>query len=347
MRARAGRNGRNAKIFPPPQRVAVLRALQVGDLLCAVPALRALRSSLPEARIVLIGLPWARWFVQRFASYLDDFLELPGFPGLPEREFDHEMFPAFLAEAHAHRFDLVLQMHGSGALTNPLAALLGAERVAGYHEPGSFCPDPSLFLETVRGPEPEVRRWVRLVEHVGYRSCGEDLEFPVWEKDRLELRRRLGSSESSAFICVHPGGRSAERRWPADRFAEVADRISGWGFPIVLTGGPGEEEIGREVAARMRAPALDTIGKLSLGGLAALVERAALVVCNDTSVSHIAAALRVPSVVITVASDPGRWAPLDTQRHRIVDGPREDATERVLQEAEYGISGGGIELKFS
>ncbi len=309
----------------------MLRALALGDLLCAVPALRAFRAAFPEAEIVLVALGWARAFAERFDRYVDGFLELPGFPGLAESEPRVDELPAFLSRAQAMRFDLAVQLHGSGAVTNPLAVLLGARRTAGFYTPGSYCPDEELFV-----PYPdaghEIHRLLRLPEALGLPLRGDELEFPLTGADRGELAGAAPTLARGTYACIHPGARLPSRRWPPERFAAVADVLAARGLDVVLTGSAGEAPLTREVAARMHAPALDLAGATSLGALAALLEGARLLVSNDTGVSHVAAALRVPSVVVVTASDPERWAPLDRELHRAV--VRLDAPEPVTAEAD-------------
>jgi ADP-heptose:LPS heptosyltransferase len=122
-------------------------------------------------------------------------------------------------------------------------------------------------------------------------------------------------------VCLHAGARLRSRRWAPERFAEVGDALARLGWQVVLTGSAEEAHLTRRVTEAMLMPATDLAGKTSLGGMAALIGRARLIVCNDTGVSHIAAALGTPSVVITMASDPNRWAPLDRDRHTAIYAP--------------------------
>ncbi len=117
-----------------PRRIAIFRALQLGDLLLAVPALRAIRADFPGAEITLIGLPWAQPFVRRLHSYVDRFVEFVGFPGIAEVDVVPERTACFVEEQQAYGYDLVIQMHGSGRTSNRFALALGSRMTVGYYE---------------------------------------------------------------------------------------------------------------------------------------------------------------------------------------------------------------------
>jgi ADP-heptose:LPS heptosyltransferase len=303
----------------PPRRVQVLRALQLGDLLVAVPTLRALRRAWPDARIELIGLPWARALVERLPGYLDDVVEFPGWPGVPERDAEPSRVAAFLARSTSDPPDVAIQLHGSGVLTNAFVALLGAARTAGRFVPGAFVPDENLFVpydDTLS----ERDGMLSVLAPLGVVRAGGELEVLVLERDREELREGPASAlRRDAYALVHPGSSTPSRRWPATGFAEVADALAEH-LPVVVTGTDREHDVVDATIGAMRRPAIDLAGRTSLGAMFALVEGAALVVSNDTGVAHVADALRTPSVVVFTSADPAKWGPADRQLHRVVTG---------------------------
>lgn len=329
--------------MPSYEKIGIFRALQLGDLLCSVPALRSVRNACPDAEITLIGLPWAAEFAGRFRHLLDRFLEFPGFPGLPEQKPRVRQLPDFLRDVQNERFDLLLQMHGSGRYSNSVAALFDARQSAGFAEAGSFRPDALSFIDYPHHL-PEIKRNLALTESLGFPACGEHLEFPLTADDRRQfaaiaenhgLRRR-------DYICVHPGSRSSERRWPAEGFASVARELSGLGLKLVLTGSSDERIIAEIFQRNSNLEVVNLIGRTSLGSLGALMEGARLLVCNDTGVSHIAAALRVPSVILFTGSHAHRWAPLDRLIHRPVEAGAQTVSvkERVLDAVADLLAGG-------
>lgn len=311
-----------------PRSIAVFRALQLGDMLCGVPALRALRAALPQARVTLVGLPWAKTFAARYPRYIDALLPCPGLPGFPERHPDVHALPAFLADAHAYDFDLAIQLHGNGRLSNSVTAWLGARLTVGFRPDAQVAP----LDHAIAYPDgvDEIERLLRLTDWLGFPRQGDELEFDVAETDRA---RAAALDIPRDYVCIHPGARDASRRWDAYHFAAVADALAARGLHIVLTGAEDERPLTHAVTQVMQAPAIDLAGHTDLGTLAAVLTDARLVVCNDTGVSHLAAALRVPSVVVFSASDPVRWAPRSRERHRWVLAAEPESREHVLREA--------------
>ncbi len=304
----------------PIARIAIVRSLPgLGDLLCAVPAMRALRAAFPQSHITLIGLAWAKTFVKRFSHYVDEFLEFPGYPGIPEIAPPVHEIPQFLASVQQQRFDLALQMHGSGIISNTFTVLLGARVNAGFYLPGQYCPDADYFLP-YPDHEPEVWRHLRLMDYLGIPLQGDALEFPLGQEDFSALHKveEVQALQKRKYVCIHPGASVPERRWSVEKFAAVADAIAARGFQVVLTGTAPEANLTQSIAQMMQALPINLAGKTSLGALAALLSQAELLICNDTGVSHLAAGLEVKSVVIFTNSDPHRWAPLDRDRHRIL-----------------------------
>ncbi len=301
------------------RKIAVYRALFLGDLLCATPALVALRQRFPQAEITLIGLPWAAELVDRLPC-LDRLVEFQGYPAIEEVPYEPVRGKAFLAAMQAEQFDLAIQMHGSGCVSNGFVAELGAGFTLGYrsdHDDDRL--DRSLLYDA---NEHETLRWLRLVAEVGAYTADTRLVLPTTtaEQERAHALLAAGAEGCGPLIGLHVGAKAASRRWPPERFAALGDALAHhYGARLVLTGSAGERPLTAAAQAALRSPALDVAGKTDLGTFAALVAQLDLLVTNDTGASHIAAATQTPSVVLFGPMRPQLWAPLDRQRHRVVD----------------------------
>jgi len=170
---------------------------------------------------------------------------------------------------------------------------------------------------------------------------GEELEFPLYDDDYRELHALTGMDalEPGRYVCLHPGARDIAKRWPARHFARIGEALHDIGYRVVLTGSGAERNLTTAIARAMRNPSINCAAPVSVGAIAALLNHARLIVTNDTGVSHIAAALRLPSVVIFSATDPDRWAPLDGTLHRIVRDPGRTDVNGVLRAVQQLLEG--------
>lgn len=313
------------------KRIAVFRALQLGDLLCSIPALRALHHAYPKARITLLGLPWGQSLPGRFPHYIHSFKHFPGYPGLPEQKLRVSDFTRFLEEMQQQQFDLVLQMQGNGSLVNSMVELIGGKYTAGFYLKDDYRPNEDLFLEYPGGIH-EVERHLQLMNYLGIESCGTELEFPLYKRDYEEYEQLHLSLPPQQYVCIHPGSRGAWRQWPAAYFAELANYCAAQGLKIVLTGTKEEMEIIQQVLKKIKTETVIAAGKTSLGAAGVLIKNAFLLISNCTGVSHMAAAFETPSLVISMDGEPERWGPLNKELHRTVDWKSTPHFEQVFVE---------------
>jgi ADP-heptose:LPS heptosyltransferase len=300
-------------VDPTVRRVALVRLrVGLGDLLCSYPALRRLRAARPDVRTTLVTFAEMAPVVARMGDAVDELLAFPGMDGIPERTPDPTGWAAFVAAAAERRFDLALQVYGDRPAANRVAAALGARLLGGFAPTGWEPPDRMrpLYLRYPLHLH-EAERHLRLFEHLGLpRGAPPEMTFPITTDDEAEHAATLGRHGllPRGYAVLHPGASSPTRRWPVERFAAVGDGLAADGLHVVVTGVSSEGVISAAVTAAMRSPALDLTGATSLGGLAALLRDAAVLVGNDTGSAHLAAAVGGRSVTVFLPGDPLRWA---------------------------------------
>jgi len=281
--------------------ILALRALGVGDLATAVPALRGLRAAFPGEELALAAPHWLRPLVDLVGG-IDRLVPLDGVASL-----SGVAPPALPAPA------LAVNLHGRGPQSHRLLARLRPDRLWAYACPGGGHPDGPRWA----AGEHEVRRWCRLLHWYGVPADPADLAL-----------RRPPPLDPGATI-VHPGAKAADRRRPPDRFGAVARHLAVAGHRVVVTGTPAERGIAAEVAGYAGVPESAVLaGRTGLGDLAALVAHARLVVSGDTGIGHLATAYRTPSVLLFGPVPPAQWGPPpDRPWHRALwrgDVPGED-----------------------
>jgi ADP-heptose:LPS heptosyltransferase len=267
--------------------VLVLRALGLGDLLTALPALRGLRDAFADHRL-LLAIPAALAPLARVAAVADECLDarpLAPLAPLPTRP------------------DVAVNLHGRGPQSHRVLLATRPRRLFAFHHPGVTA---SADGPSWREEEHTVSRWCRLLKSYGIATDATQLDL-LPRGARLPV---VAPPAAQGAMLIHPGAASPARRWPTERFAAVARAERRAGRRVIVTGGADETALAHTVAgaAGLGADAVYA-GRTSVLQLAALVVAAGVIVCGDTGVAHLATALRTPSVVLFGPSPPSVWGP--------------------------------------
>jgi ADP-heptose:LPS heptosyltransferase len=271
-----------------------LRALGLGDLLTAVPALRALRRAFPD-HCHVVATPAALLPIVSATGAVD---EVEAYEGLGDR-IRSQALPEVCGQP-----DVAVNLHGSGPDSHRALLRTGPGRLLAFAHPE--------VPESADGPPwppdaHEVWRWCGLLTAFGIAADPTDLDLPVPE----------APSGAEGATVIHPGATSGARRWPLDRFVEVARAETATGRQVVVTGTGPERLLVDHLVQRAGLPPEANRCDTDLRQLMAVVGQASRVVCGDTGVAHLATALGTPSVVLFGPTAPSRWGPpVDRPWHR-------------------------------
>jgi len=277
----------------------------VGDAVMATPALRAVRRRFPDAHVALAGTGRIRQVLEP-GPFHDAFVVVAG----------RRRVLADARRLRRGRYDLGVLLTNSfgSALALRLARV---PRRLGYDRDGRGRLLTDRIAPQRAGrrftPAPVLDSYLRLVETIGCPIDNRRMDLAVAPADEADADALLaveGIPADRPIVVLTPGAAfGAAKRWPADRFARVADHLSErLSAAVLVAAAPAEADVARAVADHMRRPAVNLAERAaSLGLLKAFVRRCAILVTNDSGPRHFAAAFDRPVVTVFGPTDP-RWS---------------------------------------
>ena len=274
--------------MPTPPRILVVRFSSIGDILLTTPLLRAMRGAYPDAHLAFLT---KRQYAPLVADNprLSEVIQLG--PG--------QSLAQVAREIRSRRFSHILDLHGN--LRTRMLRFLVPGRWSGYRNHRLAREVLIRFKRDIyprRIPVPE--RYFDAAHAFGLVPDGAPPEFHLSSAARAEADdwlRAAGLGGERALVTLAPGAAHATKRWPMERWRDLAGRLAQRGFDIGLVGGPEDRELADGITAG-RPPIGNAAGRLSLQGTGALLARARALVSGDTGVMHMATGVGTPVVAI-------------------------------------------------
>ncbi len=295
-----------------PKRILITRTDRLGDVVLSTPVIRAVRRAYPSAYIAFMVRPENKDVVIHNPD-LDEVVIYD--KNGSRRSFLQTLL--FALSLRKKRFDTALALHPENR-THIIMFFAGVPRRIGYDRKLPWLLTKKIPHRKQVGDKHEVDYNLDMARKAGF-EIGEADRIPyivTSDKDKKMIDATLKTCGISGdIIAFHVGASCPSKRWPVERFAEVADELyTKYKCDIVLVGGDDTEELSGRMTSLMRSKAVDLTGALLLGELAEFLSRCRLFISNDSGPVHVAAAVGTPVISLFGRKDPGlspkRWGPV-------------------------------------
>jgi heptosyltransferase I len=336
-----------AESIPQIDRLLIVRLSAMGDVIHTLPAAQALHEAFPNAMIGwLIEERWAELLCAPGAARrgprsaqrpLADWVHTVNLPGWRKSLFTistAQQIAKVWNDVRAVRYQVAIDLQGA-IRSAVLARWSAAPVIYGAAEPRE---SPASLWYTrrafTRGTH-VIEQNLSVAEAVAQKKLNAPhVEFPRDVEAEQRMDQRLAEAGIDEFAILNPGAGWGAKRWPPERYGQVARALAEGGVPSILNCGPGEDDLARAAQAASEGAAHPI--KCSITELIALTRRAKLFVGGDTGPLHLAAALQVPVVAIFGPTDPARNGPYGT-RSIVLRNPESPTTHARRMAPDEGM----------
>ena len=307
------------------ERVCIYRIGNIGDTACAIPAMYAIRRAYPRAHLTLVTSPGktgavgARELLEG-VSWLDEIVVYHSKDiATPRGRLD------LIRKLRAHNFDVWIELPVVAASLFTLFRNMFAARSAGARWGFGWRYVPRFAAraqsEFVDFPD-EVERLLELIRAAGFATFDGDYPLELSESNRqivTELLDDAGLAIAEVLVAFAPAAKLETNRWPADRFIEIGQSLAARGCSIVVLGGASDAPMCERMANAIGRNSASLAGKTTVRESCAMLERCAMLICNDSGVQHLASAVGTPCVsLFTRREFPGMWWPHGPQHQVLI-----------------------------
>lgn len=314
----------SADLSPQPKRILIVRLGSMGDVIHALPAVKALRDALPDTGVDwLIEERWAELLCGRGAPRRG-----PRSPARPLVDWVHtvdlrawrkslftlpvtQQIARAWNDVRSAKYDLAIDLQGA-IRSAILARWSGARTVWGAAEAWESPASLWYTRNAITRGAHVIEQNFSIVEAIVQTNLSAPaVQFPRDRETDNRIDRLLSEAGVRDFAIVNPGAGWGAKRWPVERYGLVAKSLAREGLRSIINYGPGEDELARATQAAGEGAGIPL--KSSISELIALMRRAKLFIGGDTGPLHLAAALRVPVVAIFGPTNPARNGPYGTR----------------------------------